>query len=388
MSAASPRRQSLSQPRCLFRPHNSKPTNVELRSSLQPPKVSRSRFAWAVQQQVQEQVQHQLSRNRKTIADEESARARQQVELQAQKANLEQQTRRIETLTQKLTVAQAAEADLLKKEQELGHKEREFALNLQKGIAAGLAQARANALREAHASLDLKVQDRENMITQLRYQIAILQRKAEQSSQQTQGEVLELALEHQLRSQFPFDLIAPVAKGEFGGSVLQHVRDSTGQLCGKILWESKRTRTWSDGWLTKLKKDQRNAHAELAVIVSQTMPKDIALFEQLDGIWVASLSCILPVASALRISLIELSTMRRSHDGLTTKSQQIYTYLTGPNFKHRVKCIAEKFTELRKDLDAERKWINKQWAKRDRELTIVLEATLGMYGDLQGIAGR
>jgi hypothetical protein len=347
-------------------------------------------IARAVHQQVREQVQQQLSRDRKTIADEESARARQQVddELQAQKANLEQQTRRIETLSQKLTAAQAAEASLLKKEQELGDKEREFALNLQKGIAAGIEQARANALREAHASLDLKVQDRENIITQLRDQIASLQRKAEQGSQQTQGEVLELALEHQLRSQFPFDLIEPVAKGEFGGDVLQHVRDNTGQLCGKILWESKRTRTWSDGWLTKLKKDQRNAHAELAVIVSQTMPKDIALFEQLDGIWVASLSCILPVASALRISLIELSTLRRSHEGLTTKSQQIYTYLTGPRFKHRVECIAEKFTELRKDLEAERKWMSKQWAKRDRELTIVLEATSGMYGDLQGIAGR
>jgi hypothetical protein len=32
-------------------------------------------------------------------------------------------------------------------------------------------------------------------------------------------------------------LIEPVAKGEFGGDVLQHVRDNTGQLCGKILWE-------------------------------------------------------------------------------------------------------------------------------------------------------
>jgi hypothetical protein len=193
--------------------------------------------ARAVQQQVREQVQQQLSRDRKTIADEEAARARQEVddELKAQKANLAQQTRRIETLTQKLTAAQAAEADLLKKEQEVGDKEREFALNLQKGIAAGLERARANALREAHASLDLKVQDRENIITQLRDQITSLQRKAEQSSQQTQGEVLELALEHQLRSQFPFDLIEPVAKGEFGGDVLQHVRDNTGELCGKIL---------------------------------------------------------------------------------------------------------------------------------------------------------
>jgi hypothetical protein len=347
-------------------------------------------IARAVQQQVREQVQQQLSQDRKTIADEESARARQQVddELKAQKTNLEQQTRRIETLTQKLTAAQAAEADLLKKEQELGDKEREFALNLQKGIAAGLEQARANALREAHANLDLRMQDRENTRSQLKKQITSLQRKAEQSSQQAQGEALELALEHQLRTQFPFDLIEPVGKGKFGGDILQYVRDHKGQLCGKILWESKRTTAWSDGWLTKLKKDQRNAHAELAVIVSQTLPKDIVLFEQLDGVWVSSLSCILPVASALRISLIELANARRSSEGQATKAQQMYSYLTGPRFKHRVECIAEKFTELRKDLDAERKWMNKQWAKRDREITIVLEATSGMYGDLQGIAGR
>ena len=269
-------------------------------------------IARAVQQQVREQVQQQLSRDRKTIVDEESARARQQVddELKTQKANLEQQTRRIETLTQKLTAAQAAEADLLRKEQELEDKEREFALNLQKGIAAGLERARANALREAHASLDLKMQDRENTISQLKKQITSLQRQAEQSSQQAQGEALELALEHQLRTQFPFDLIEPVGKGKFGGDILQHVRDHKGQLCGKILWESKRTTAWSDRWLPKLKKDQRNAHAELAVIVSQTMPKDIVLFDQLDGVWVSSLSCILPVASALRISLIE--TRKRS----------------------------------------------------------------------------
>jgi hypothetical protein len=168
------------------------------------------------QEQVARAVQQQLSRDRKTIADEESARARQQVddELKAQKAHLEQQTRRIETPTQKLTAAQAAEADLLKKEQELEDKEREFALNLQKGITAGIEQARANALREAHASLDLKMQDRQNTISQLKKQITSLQRKAEQSSQQAQWEALELALEHQLRTQFPFDLIEPVGKGK------------------------------------------------------------------------------------------------------------------------------------------------------------------------------
>jgi len=349
-------------------------------------KQAEQRIASAVQQQVEQQ----LSRDRKRIADQESARARQQVELElkTKQAEAKQQAERIQSLTQKLTAAQQAEANLLKQKRELEDKERELALNLQKGIAAGLEEVRTKALGEAQAKVDLKMQDRDNVITQLRDQITNLQRKAEQGSQQAQGESLELILENQLRAQFSSDLIEAVAKGEFGGDVLQHVRDHRGQLCGKILWESKRTKAWSDAWLPKLKNDQRAAHAELAVIVSQTMPKDVTHFEQMEGIWVSSLSCVLPVASALRVSLIELAGLRRSSEGQETKAQQIYSYLTGPQFKHRVECIAEKFTELRRDLDAERKWMNKQWAKRDRELTTVLEATSGMYGDLQGIAGR
>jgi hypothetical protein len=339
---------------------------------------------------VQNGIAKQLVDERRKIAEQESARARQQVEderkTEREAASL--QSERIDTLTHKLTVAQQAEAGLLKKQQALEDKERELDLNLQKGIAAAREEERAKALAEVQGDLDLKVQDRDNKIAQLLTQIDSLKRKAEQSSQQAQGESLEVALEHQLRSQFPFDVIEPVAKGEFGGDVLQHVRDQSGQLCGKILWESKRTKAWSDSWLTKLKGDQRAAHADLAVIVSQTMPKDVIHFDHMEGIWVSSLSCILPVANALRVSVMELASARRSSEGQESKAQQIYAYLTGPRFKHRVECIAEKFTELRGDLDKERKWMNKQWAKRDSELLAVLEATSGMYGDLQGIAGQ
>jgi hypothetical protein len=344
----------------------------------------------AVAQAVEAGLATQLAAERKEIAEQEAVKARQLVEgeLTAERDAARQQQERIAVLTQKLGAAQSAEAELMKKQQELEDKERELQLNLQKGISEGLAEARAQALKEAQTSLDLKVQDRENTISQLRDQITSLQRKAEQGSQQAQGESLEIALEHQLRAQFPFDLIEPVAKGEFGGDVLQHVRDQSGQFCGKILWESKRTKAWSDAWLTKLKSDQRAAHADLAVIVSQTMPKEVTHFDQIEGIWVSSLACILPVANALRVSVIELAGVRRSSEGQETKAQQIYSYLTGPRFKHRIECIAEKFTELRGDLDKERKWMNKQWAKREGEILAVLEATSGMYGDLQGIAGQ
>jgi len=343
-----------------------------------------------VAQAVQDGIAKQLVGERRKIAEQESVRARQQVEdeLKTERDAANLQTERIQTLTQKLTLAQQAESGLLKKQQALEDKERELDLTLQKGIATARTEERAKALAEVQGDLDLKVQDRDNKIAQLLTQIDSLKRKAEQSSQQAQGESLEVALEHQLRTQFPFDLIEPVAKGEFGGDVLQHVRDPTGQVCGKILWESKRTKAWSDSWLTKLKTDQRAAQADLAVIVSQTIPKDVIHFDHMEGIWVSSLGCILPVANALRVSVIELAGVRRSSEGQESKAQQIYAYLTGPRFKHRVECIAEKFTEMRSDLDKERKWMNKQWAKRDSELLAVLEATSGMYGDLQGIAGQ
>jgi hypothetical protein len=344
----------------------------------------------AIDKAVELKVSEQIIEERKQIADREAARIRSQYEdeLSEKQRESDAQAKRITTLTEKLNTSQQAEAELLRKKQELEDKEREYELNLQKGISAGLETARNQALREAQESSDLKLQDRENTIRQLTEQIANLQRKAEQGSQQSQGESLEVMLEDQLRASFPFDLIEPVAKGEFGGDVLQVVRDQAGFICGRILWESKRTKSWSDSWISKLKGDQRSAHADAAVIVSQAMPKDIAHFDQMEGVWVTGRPCLLPVATALRLSLIEMSKLRRTNDGQETKAQQVYAYLTGPRFKHRVECIAEKFTELRTDLDAERKWMNKQWAKRDRELTTVLEATSGMYGDLQGIAGR
>ena len=190
-----------------------------------------------VAQAVQDGIMQQLAGERKKISEQESTRARQQVEdeRKVEREDAARQKKRIQELDQKLTLARAAETDLLKKQQALEDKERELERDLQKGIAAARTEERAKALAEVQGDLDLKVQDRDNKIAQLLTQIDSLKRKAEQSSQQAQGESLEVALEHQLRAQFPFDLIEPVAKGEFGGDVLQHIRDASGQLCGKIL---------------------------------------------------------------------------------------------------------------------------------------------------------
>jgi hypothetical protein len=220
-------------------------------------------------------------------------------------------------------------------------------------------------------------------------QIEELKRKAEQGSQQLQGEAQELELEAILRGRFPRDTIEPVAKGEFGGDLLHRVFGPTGQLCGTILWETKRTKSWSDGWLPKLRDDQRAAKADIALIVSHALPKEMdGPFDFLGGVWVTEPRCAVPVAIALRESLIALSATRQAGEGRLTKMEMIYQYLTGPRFRLRVEAIVEKFTEMQTDLDRERKVMTRLWAKREEQIRGVIESTAGMYGDLQGIAGK
>ena len=190
-------------------------------------------------------------------------------------------------------------------------------------------------------------------------QIEELKRKAEQGSQQLQGEVQELQLEALLRANFPHDTITPVPKGEFGGDAIQLVTTSFGQACGKILWESKRTRNWSDGWLQKLREDQRMAKADAAIIVSQALPKTIETFGQIDGIWVTSPKCSVALAIAIRHLLIEVTSARKSGEGQQSKMEAMYQYLTGPRFRHRVEAIVEKFGEMQGDLEKERKAMQK-----------------------------
>jgi hypothetical protein len=219
-------------------------------------------------------------------------------------------------------------------------------------------------------------------------QIDELKRKAEQGSQQLQGEVFELQLEATLRARFPLDAIEPVGKGEFGGDVLQRVVGPAGQACGAILWETKRTKNWTDGWLPKLRADQRAAGAELAILVSKALPKEVDTFGHVDGIWVTDFPFIVPLAIALRQSLIEVAGTRHAQEGQATKMELVYQYLTGPKFRHRVEAIVEKFSDMHADLDRERKTMTRLWAKREAQIQGVIESTAGMYGDLQGIAGK
>ena len=288
----------------------------------------------------------------------------------------------------KLAEAQKVQVDLIRKQRELDDAKREMDLNVEKRVQAGLGATREQARKEAEESLYLRLMEKDQTISAMKKQLEEAQRRAEQGSQQLQGEVQELELESLLRAKFPRDSIEPVPKGEYGGDIIQRVVGPMGQPCGAILWECKRTKNWSDGWLAKLREDQRTAKAEVSLLVTQAMPKGVESFDFVDGVWIAHPKVSLPLATMLRQTLIEVNSARQASEGQQTKTEMIYQYLTGPRFRQRVEAIVEAFTIMKTDLDAEKKAITKQWAKREEQIERVMQGTVGMYGDLQGIAGK
>ena len=353
---------------------------VRLTESLAAPLVEATRA----------QYEARLQAERTAIAAAEAEKAR-----LALSADMDQKARDIaelkEVLAQrdtKLAEAQRAQADALRKQRELDDARRELDVAVEKKVQAGLAAARDQAKQEVETDLKLKMAEKEQTITAMQRQIEDLKRRAEQGSQQLQGEVQELELEGVLRRSFPTDVFTPVAKGDFGGDVVHAVARGEGLVCGTILWESKRTKNWSDGWLAKLRDDQRAAKADLAVIVTQALPKGVEAFGHVDGVWVTGPRTCVPLAVALRHTLLELSLARQAGEGQQTKMDLVYQYLTGPRFRQRVTAIIEKFEEMSADLTKERATMTKLWARREMQIQAVLTATAGMYGDLQGIAGQ
>lgn len=342
------------------------------------------------EQGIQDQVTTLLKKERDAISKAEAKKAteRLQLEMDEQKRQLIDAQDLLKQRDAKLADAVKAQAELVRMKREVEDAKREMDLTVEKRVTESLAAIREQAKRQAEDELNLKVKEKELQIKEMQNKIEELKRKAEQGSQQTQGEVLELALEEQLRSRFPHDVVEAVPKGEFGGDVLHKVYNGHLQCCGSILWESKRTQRWSDGWLTKLRDDQRCAKAELAVIVTQVLPKGVETFDYLEGVWVTSPRTLVPVTIALRQSLIELAAARQANEGLQTKMGLVYQYLMGTQFRQRMQAIVEGFTSMHEDLLKEQKSIKKHWAYREKQLQQVLEATTGVSGDLQGIAGK
>ncbi|MCP1835300.1 hypothetical protein ACVIHH_000099 [Bradyrhizobium sp. USDA 4518] len=341
-------------------------------------------------EQIEDQVTARLAAERTELVAMEAKKARQAAaaELLAKAAEAAELRQSLEANNAKLAEAQQAQAELIRRQRALDEEKRELDLTIEKRVQASIADIRAKARQEADEAARFRVLEKDQTIESMARTIEELKRKAEQGSQQSQGEVLELELEELLRSRFPTDTIEPIGKGELGADVVQQVNGSIGHPAGLILWESKRTKAWSDGWLGKLRDDQRRCGADVALIISQALPKHVEFFDLIDGIWVAHPRCAVAVAIALRQGLIDLSSSRLVQQGQQTKMEQVYRYLTGTRFRQRVEAVVEKFNDMREDLDKERKFMGRQWAKRETQILSVIESTVGMVGDLQAIAGK
>ncbi|MEM7518693.1 MAG: DUF2130 domain-containing protein, partial [Planctomycetota bacterium] len=287
-----------------------------------------------------------------------------------------------------LEKARENELTMRRRERELESKEREMQLHVERALNEGRAKQRLELQEEVADEQRLRDLEQDKVIGDLKRTIDDLKRKAEQGSQQLQGEVQELDLESTLRRAFPRDDVEEVGKGVRGGDCIQRVRGPNGEVVGTILWESKRTKAWSNEWLAKLREDQREVRADVAILLTNVMPKNVdASFADVNGVWVTSFAGALPLTGVLRHTLSEVTRVRRAQDGVGSKMEVLYEYMSGPDFRRRVEAIIESFETMRADLVAEQRAIKKHWKKRETQLNRMLDSTTAMYGELQAIAG-
>ena len=337
-----------------------------------------------------DEIRDRLRSEREQIAQEEAQKAKVAFNNQLQSGNEENaELRRVlAERDKKLAEARKVEAEIRRKERQLEEARLEMECTVESCINESLADIRAKALKEAEGRLKLRIIEKEETIAGMKRQIEDLKRKAEQSSEQIQGEAQEIELAKLLRAKFPGDIIKRIPKGTSGGDIVQSVLGPQGQTWGTILLESKRTKRWSESWLSKLRNDQRASNAHAAILVSEALPKGLETFDLINGVWVAEFRCAIAVVTAVRQALIEVWAARKAEECEQTKAEMVYRYLTGQRFRQRVGAIVEWFTAMQDDLNRERTVMTRLWSKREEQIMGIVEAASGMYGDLQGIAGR
>jgi hypothetical protein len=272
-----------------------------------------------------------------------------------------------------------------KRERELERKQQDLELTIERKLEDERNRIVLETQARATEQHRLKDAEKERQLTDMRRQIEDLKRKAEQGSQQIQGEAGEGALESLLRANFPSDEISAIGQGIRGADVHQVVIDPRGRKSGAILWECKNTKNWSDGWIAKLKQDQRSLRADVAVLVTTALPKGCTRFALIDGVLVTDFACAAGLAAVLRANLCQLAQMRSAAISKEESLELLYRYLSGVEFRQRVEAVVEAFIAMRRDLEQERRAAERQWARRSRQIDAVTFNVSGMYGDLQGL---
>jgi hypothetical protein len=294
---------------------------------------------------------------------------------------------RVEEKDAQLREAQERELSLLAQKRKLDEEKEKLGLELARRLDEERGKIAAEARKAAGEEHQLEIRQKELQVDQMKRQIKELQESAEQTRAGLIGEAQEREIEDVLREKFRSDRIEPVRAGVRGAEVLQTVYSSRGESAGKILWESKRARNWSNGWITKLKEDQASAGADVAVLVSSVLPADVSHMELVDGVWVVGYPYATCIAEALRAGLIGIAHARVIDANRNDSLHEIYDYLTSNDFNRRVRALVEAFVDMKADLESERRSMERIWAKRAKQLDALAMNTAGMYGELEALIG-
>jgi hypothetical protein len=295
---------------------------------------------------------------------------------------------------EKLKEARKKELEYLQKEQALQNKEAELQINLQRQLMEEREKLKEQLLKDEAEKINLKDQEYQLRVKELEKQLDDqkkladeMRRKSEQGSMQLQGEVQELMLEELLTATFPFDKIEEVGKGVRGADCIQIVRNQFGNETGKIIYESKRTKDFSNDWIEKLKNDMRSLGADVAVIVTQAFPKDMDRFGERDGVYICTFSEVKSVALVLRNAILKVHDAKKSQDNKGDKMVMLYDYLIGSEFSEQWKAIREGFMSMKLSIQRERDAMEKLWKAREKQLEKVLLNAAHIKGSIEGIAG-
>lgn len=332
--------------------------------------------------EIDDEVARKLFAEKDRLAGEAAEQARLQYEdrLKALSRENDEQRKQVKDLRQ----AQIENEQLKRK---VVDQRAELEVEFQKRMTATLSEEAEKIRRREAEGVELRLKEKDKQLEDIKAQLVEMKRKAEQGSMQLQGEVQELALEDILRSSFPHDEIREVGKGVKGADTIQVVRDHLGAECGRIVYESKRTKKFSEDWIEKLKADALPEHADVCVIVTQAMPEGMTRIGNLDGVWICEFHDVRGLAMVLREGLIRIHGALASQVNKGEKMQMLYDYMTGQEFRMQLEAIVEGFTSLRQGYEDEKLKMQKIWKEREKQLDRVLASTVGMYGSIRGIAG-
>lgn len=282
----------------------------------------------------------------------------------------------------------SVELSLRKEKNQLEEAKRTFELEKQRQIDKERDNIRQKTMEEAQESFHLKEKELLQKLESTQKSLEDAQRKAHQGSQQLQGEVQELDLEGLLKQAFPQDEIVPIGKGVLGADIRQIVKSPMGATCGTILWESKRTKQWSDGWVTKLKNDVLSDKANIPAIISEVLPEETKSgIGLINGVWVGSPKLAIPLAMLLRKSLLDVAKQKKIKENQQTKAEDLYTYVTSHDFQHQVEAMIEIYRDMQGQIQKERVAFERSWKLREQQVNRLLSGVAGIYGSMQGIAG-